>query len=215
LSRTGLIALVLVLLIGSAAAFARTERLKLAASPVAKPKFERHLSPTCGCPHATVTLSLLLRRPERLDVSVVDSDGGHVATLTDAQDENAGRVGFAWDGRDDSGEVVPDGLYRLKVRLERDRRTILIPKTILVDSAAPRLRILEAVSGVDGAQVRYRANEAARVILLLDGKKVGRGSDGEVSWQPPGTSPTEGLTLVAVDRAGNRAEPVPVTLATP
>jgi len=36
-----------------------------------------------------------------------------------------------------------------------------------------------------------------------------------VSWQPRGTPPTEGLTLVAVDRAGNRAEPVPVTLATP
>jgi hypothetical protein len=64
-------------------------------------------------------------------------------------------------------------------------------------------------------QVRYRTNETARAILLLDGKKVARGSKGQVSWQPRGTPPTDGLTLVAVDRAGNRAEPVPVTLATP
>ena len=215
MGRTALIVLAVALLVGSAAAFTRSERLKLAASPLGKPKFERHLSPTCDCRHATASLSFLLRRPERLDVSVVDSDGGHVATLAEAQDQRAGRVGFEWDGRDDSGQVVPDGLYLLKIRLERDRRTILIPKTILVDTAAPQVRILDAVSGVDGVQVRYRTNETARAILVLDGKKVARGSKGQVSWQPQVTPPTEGLTLVAVDRAGNRAEPVPVTLATP
>ncbi|HUC35453.1 MAG TPA: hypothetical protein VMR48_07150, partial [Gaiellaceae bacterium] len=98
--------------------------------------------------------------------------------------------------------------------LEHDRRTILVPKTVLVDTAAPRARIMEAVAGVDGVQVRYRTNETARAILVLDGKRVARGSKGRVTWQPPGPPPTEGLTLVAVDRAGNRAEPVPVTLAT-
>jgi hypothetical protein len=215
MGRTALIVLAVALLVGSAAAFTRSERLKLAASPLGKPKFERHLSPTCDCRHATASLSFLLRRPERLDVSVVDSDGGHVATLADGEDFEAGTVSFEWDGKDDGGQVVPDGLYRLKVRLERDRRTILIPKTILVDTAAPQVRILDAVSGVDGVQVRYRTNETARAILVLDGKKVARGSKGQVSWQPQSTPPTEGLTLVAVDRAGNRAEPVPVMLATP
>jgi hypothetical protein len=215
MGRTALIVLAVALLVGSAAAFTRTERLKLAPSPVAKPKFERHLSPTCDCPHATSSLSVLLRRPERLDVSVVDSDGDHVATLLDAEDVRAGRIVIAWDGRDDSGQVAPDGLYRLKVRLVHDRRTILIPKTVLVDTAPPRVRIVEAVSEVDGVQVRYRANEPAKAILLLDGKKVARGSRGQVTWQPPGAPPTAGLTLVAVDRAGNRSEHVPVTLATP
>jgi len=215
MGRTALIVLAVALLVGSAAAFTRTERLKLALSPVAKPKFERHLSPTCDCPHATAQLSLLLRRPERLDVSVVDSDGARVTTLVEANNARAGRVAFAWDGRDDSGEVVPNGLYRLKVRLERDRRTILIPKTILVDTAPPRMQILEAVAGVDGVQVRYRASEAARAILLLDGKKVGHGSKGQVTWQPPGIPPAAGLTLVAIDKAGNRSEPVPVSVATP
>jgi len=220
LSRTGLIALVLVLLIGSAAAFARTERLKLAASPVAKPKFERHLSPTCGCRHASAQLSLLLRGPEKLDVSLVDADGDHVASLAEGQDLAAGRASFEWNGRDDDGQVVPDGLYRLEVRLEHDRRTILIPKTILVDTVPPRVRVLEAVGEVDGVVVRYRTNEGVRVFLLLNGKKAARGNRrsagvGRLVTDPMGIPPTEGFTLVAADRAGNRSEPVPVSVATP
>jgi len=212
--------LAVALLVGSAAAFTRTERLKLAASPVAKPQFERHLSPTCGCKHATSTLTLLLRRPERLDVSVVDADGAHVATLADAQDSKAGRVSYEWNARDDDGEVVPDGLYRLKVRLEHDRRTILLPKTVLVDSTPPNVRVLEAVTTDEGVAVRYRVNEGVRMHLLLDGKQVARDRKrtdgiGRLIWQPPGITPTSGLVLVAVDKAGNRSEPLPVAVATP
>jgi hypothetical protein len=208
--------LAVALLVGSAAAFTRTERLKLAASPVAKPQFERHLSPACDCPHSVVQLSLLLRRPETLDASVVDSDGAHVVTLAEGQNSNAGHVSFEWDGRNDDGEVVPDGLYRLKLRLERDRRTILIPKTILVDTAPPRVRVLGAVAGPDGVAVRYRTNESARVFLLLNGKKVAHGGRrsgraGRMLTNPMGIpDPLNGFTLVAVDRAGNRAEPLPV-----
>jgi hypothetical protein len=220
MGRTALIVLAVALLVGSAAAFTRTERLKLAASPVAKPQFERHLSPACDCPHESSTLSLLLRRPERLDVSVVDSDGAHVATLADAQDSQAGRVSYEWNGLDDDGQVVPDGLYRLKVRLEHDRRTILIPKTILVDTVPPHVRVLEAVTADDGVLVRYRTNEGVRMQLLLDGKKVAHANKrtagvGRLTWQPPGIPPASGLTLVARDKAGNRSEPVPISVATP
>jgi len=215
--------LTVALLVGSAAAFTRTERLKLAASPVSKPQFERHLSPTCDCPHSVVQLSLLLRRPETLDASVVDSDGGRVATLAEGQESKAGRVSFEWNGRNDDGEVVQDGLYRLKLRLERDRRTILIPKTILVDTAPPRVRVLRAVAGPDGVAVRYRTNEGARILLLLNGKNVAHGGRrsggaGRLLTKPIGIpDPLNGFTLVAVDRAGNRAEPLPVdvVLGTP
>jgi flagellar hook capping protein FlgD len=221
--RTALIVLAVALLVGSAAAFTRTERLKLAASPVAKPQFERHLSPACDCPHSVVQLSLLLRRPETLDVSVVDSDGDHVATLAEGDDAEAGRVSFEWDGRNDDGDVVPDGLYRLKLRLEHDRRTILIPKTVLVDTAPPRVRVLRAVAGPDGIAVRYRTNEGARVSLLRNGKKVAHGGRrsggaGRLLMNSMGIpDPLNGFTLVAVDRAGNRAAPLPVdvVLGTP
>jgi hypothetical protein len=215
-----LIVLAVALLVGSAAAFTRSERLKLAASPVAKPKFDRRLSPACGCARAASSLSFLLRRPERLDVSVVDSDGGHVATLADAQESEAGTVSFEWDGRDDEGEVVPDGRYRLNVRLERDRRTILIPKTILVDTAPPQVGIVEAVTTEDGVLVRYRTDEGVRVRVLLDDEKIASDSRlkpgvGRVTWEPAGTPPASGVTLVAVDRSGNRTEPLPISIAMP
>jgi hypothetical protein len=218
--RIALIALAVALLVGSAAAFTRSERLKLAASPVGKPKFDRRLSPACGCAYAASSLSFLLRRPERLDVSVVDSDGGHVATLADAQESEAGTVSFEWDGRDDKGQVAPDGRYRLKVRLERDRRTILIPKTILVDTAPPQVGIVEAVTTEDGVLVRYRTDEAVRVRVLLDDEKIASDSRlkpgvGRVTWEPAGTPPASGVTFVAVDRSGNRTEPLPVSIATP
>ena len=45
------------------------------------------------------------------------------------------------------------------------------PNAILVDTAV-YVRILEAVSGVDGVQVHYRVSETARTVLLLNGKKV-------------------------------------------
>jgi hypothetical protein len=218
--RIALIVLAVALLVGSAAAFTRSERLKLSASPLGKPEFGRHLSPTCGCSRAASSLSFLLRRPERLDVSVVDSDGGHVATLADAQESEAGTVSFEWDGRDDEGQVVPDGRYRLKVRLERDRRTILIPKTIVVDTAPPQVRIVDAVTTESGVLVRYSTNEGVRVRLLLDDEKIAGDSRlksgvGRVTWEPAGTPPASGVTLVAVDRSGNRTEPLPVSIATP
>jgi hypothetical protein len=38
---------------------------------------------------------------------------------------------------------------------------------------------------------------------------------GRVTWEPAGTPPASGVTLVAVDRSGNRTEPLPVSIATP
>jgi hypothetical protein len=214
-----LIVLAVALLVGSAAAFTRSERLKLAASPVGKPEFDRRVSPTCDCPHAKARLSFLLRRPERLVVSVVDSDGGHVATLADGKDYEAGTVSFRWDGKDDEGQVAPDGLYRLKVRLEHDRRNILIPKTILVDTEPPQIRVLQAVTTDEGVLVRYRTNESVKVRVFSDGDRVAAGSRssagiGRITWTPA-ESPSGQLTLVGVDRSGNRSEPVPVSVAVP
>jgi FlgD Ig-like domain len=215
-----LIVLAVALLVGSAAAFTRSERLKLAPSPLGKPKFGQHLSPTCDCPQATSRLSFLLRRPERLDVSVVDSDGGHVATLMDSEEVRAGRIVFSWDGRDDDGQVVPDGLYRVKVRLEHDRRTILIPKTVLVDTKPPRLRVLEAVTTNEGALVRYRTNEAVRVRVVSNGERIAtrrrsRPGAGRITWTTTDVPPLGEFTLVAVDRVGNRTKSMPFSIATP
>jgi FlgD Ig-like domain len=200
-----------VLLAGSAAAFTRTEKLKLEPAPVAKPQFDRHLSPTCDCARATAQLTFLLGRPERLDVSVVDSDGAHVVTLAQARDLPAGRASFDWNGRDADGQVVADGTYRLKVYLEHDRRTILIPSTIHVDTVPPEARVLDVESG-PGLDVRYRSNEAAKALVVVDDKVVFRSrrrrpGNTRLEWPGPLAPGSHEVTLVLVDQAGNRSQP--------
>ena len=132
MGRIALIVLTVALLVGSAAAFTRTERLKLAPSPVAKPRFDRQLYPDCGCKDRRARLSVLFRRPEQVDVSIVNIDGAHVATLARRKPVLAGRTSFVWRGRDDTGKTVRRGRYRLQIRLVSARRTILIPTTIVV-----------------------------------------------------------------------------------
>ncbi|HEY7004381.1 MAG TPA: FlgD immunoglobulin-like domain containing protein [Gaiellaceae bacterium] len=220
MKRTGLIAVALVLLVGSAAAFAWTEKLKLEPARVSKPQFDRHFSPTCNCHRATSSLSFVLERGQRIDVSVVDVDGDHVATLASGQAEPAGRVRLAWDGRTDDGLIAPDGIYRLKVRLQAERRTILIPSTIHVDTSAPELRdvVVEGAQTGSGLVIRYASDETARPLLKLDGKIVFRGErrhpgNARLRWEGPLPPGSHEAVLVLVDQAGNRSQPSqPVTV---
>src|SRR6188472_636469 len=91
LSRTGLLAVVLVLLGGSVAAFAWTEKLKLKPAPVSKAHFVRHFSPTCGCHRSVTRLIFRSRGPERVDVSIVDANGDFVANLAKGKEIPKGR----------------------------------------------------------------------------------------------------------------------------
>jgi hypothetical protein len=213
--RIGLTVLALALLIGSASAFMRTEKLKLEPARIVQPRFDRHISPTCECRKSRADLTFRLRGQERLDVSVVNSEGAHVITLGEGRDLRSGRVGFEWNGRDAAGQVVADGAYRLKVRLEHDRRTILIPKTIHVDSTAPRARVVGAVRRGGGLVLRYRTDEPGYAVLFDGGKRVERGErhrpgTWRLAWDGPVTTSASRLALVVVDLAGNRSRPAPV-----
>src|SRR5262245_3988874 len=87
-----LVSLVLCLLIGSAAAFAVAERLKLERSPVAKPRIQRILGPVCDCPKETATLSFGLRHSDRVTASIVDGKNRRVRVLLDDERRPAGRI---------------------------------------------------------------------------------------------------------------------------
>jgi hypothetical protein len=226
--------IVLALLAGTAVAFATTQRLKLERSPVTGPRFDQIFSPTCRCTTDTAQLSFRLRQSDRVDAVLVDGRGEAVRTLASDLPRPRGRVTFLWNGRNEEGEVVPDGRYRLRVHLRQSRRTILIPTPVKVDTEPPALRILrtsEPIISPDGDDRRdrfsvfYRASEQARPLLLVDGKRasVGRLSPpgrSRLDWhgrigggvQEPGTYR---FSIRLVDRAGNSsppAEPVLVRL---
>lgn len=212
--------LAVALLVGSVAAFAHTEQLKLERSPVGQTRFDRWLSPGCSCPGETAELSFVLREPERIDVTVVDG-GEVVRSLATELRRPGGRVSFTWDGRDSAGRVAPDGDYSIRVRLRDERRTIVIPKEVHVDTRPPRARVTSVSPALLAAgqrlRVRYMANEYVRPVLLVDGQVAARGrlrppGARQLTWTAllDGASPAPGpheLVLVVEDRAENRSDP--------
>jgi hypothetical protein len=187
-------ALVAALLVATAAAFVVTEKLKLTPSPILGTRVDKLFSPVCDCSTNSATIRFRLRRSDRVGIEIIR--GGHDVVRRLIVDQAAPRGLFSavWDGRDDAGQVVPDGTYRPRVRLSRQRRTIVLPNPIQVDTKPPQVEIAIAptVFSPDGdgradrVLVTYHTSEPARVSLYVDGvrRALKRGSkaDGVVPW---------------------------------
>jgi hypothetical protein len=219
-------ALAFALLAGTTAAFAVSAVLKLERSPVAAPQFTKHFSPGCDCPSHAAVLSLRLRKADTIDAGIVDRDGDVVRTLVENDPRRRGELTLLWNGRDDAGVVVPDGRYRLRLRLDGAHRTIVVPNPIFVDTEPPSVRLLDVAPRVfspdgdgesDAIRAAYTATEPARASLLVDGApamtgKLRRQGRTSVMWNgaqldrplPPGTYD---VALRVTDRAGNVSEP--------
>ena len=59
-----------------------------------------------------------------------------------------GKVTYTWNGRDDQGRFVPEGVYRPRVHLADQHRTIDLPNDMRVDTTAPRITVV-SVSAAD------------------------------------------------------------------
>ena len=185
------------------------------------------IGPVCECEKAEGTLSVRLRQPAVVTASVVNGDGDTVRMLAERERHPRGRVTWLWDGRDDAGEVVPDGLYRLRLELVDRDRAITVPTPVRIDTKPPRVRLLEAApttitpdpdaGGAHQIRYRYVSTELGYAQIEVEGDIVVRGDfypagEGRVRWRgrkdggpaPPGLYRT---VLVVVDRAGNRSNP--------
>jgi hypothetical protein len=215
--------IVLVLLGATAAAFAVTERLKLERSPVTGTRVDRVFSPVCECARDVAVVSIVLRRRETVTLDILERGGRSIRTVVRNRRERAGRVSYTWDGRDNLDRIVPEGVYRPRVRLRRNGRTIVLPNPIRVDTTAPVItlvRVFPRVFSPDGdgrndrVTARYRIDERARAVMLVDGRQrvqsKFRRLEGKLVWfgrvdgrtVRPGTYE---IRLRAVDRAGNRS----------
>ncbi len=216
------LALVLVLLGGTAAAFAITEQLKLEKAPITSPKITKWYSWRSG---RQALVQFRLRQADRITVDIVEG-GKVVANLATQLRHPKGVVRLQWDGRDADGQAVPQGTYRARVFIEGANRTIVIPNAIQVDLVSPRIRFgsvrpLVISPDHDGraeyTQIRFHVNEPARTALVVDGHQAGPGrwgqGAGKLNWfgKLHGRQLGVGvhtLTLRAVDRAGNVATAV-------
>ncbi|TML40325.1 MAG: hypothetical protein E6G25_05175 [Actinobacteria bacterium] len=130
--------LVVGLLGGSAAAFAVTERLKLERSPIFGTLVDKFVSPASG---RRAKIVFRLRKSDRLSLAIVDSQDRVVRALIDSRDVPAGRKTYTWDGRNDAGEIVPNGPYKPRVHLAGQHRTIVLPNPIAVDTKPPLISL--------------------------------------------------------------------------
>lgn len=225
--------LVVALLAATAAAFALTQGLKNQPAAIFGTDVDEVFSPVCDCDSETASIAFKLRKPDRLDVSVVDGSDRVVRTIERGREYAKGPVEIAWDGRDDAGKVLPEAEYKPRIRLRDDRTTYTLPNPIRIDVTPPRLvrvRVRPSVISPDGdrrgdrANFNYRLSEPGRGMLFVNGKRRGltrfpREED-SIAWYgkvggralPPGTYNAE---LAAFDPAGNVSErigPMPVVI---
>jgi flagellar hook capping protein FlgD len=216
---TRLASLVLITLIAaSTAAFLRAEQLKLRHSPVGTPAVHVFISPACtGSPLCVRKgkLSFLLRSPQRISLTIVDSDGNTVRHLVTNRSYPKGRVRVLWDGAGDGQKRLPDGAYRLSIHLLGQDRTITVPTNILIDRTPPQVFISNFRRGTKNFKFDYHTSEEAfvHVSAYKHGKLIGSRQVyygiGHYPWitLKPGTYV---LRFWAVDLAGNRSVHGPV-----
>jgi FlgD Ig-like domain len=213
--------LVIALLGGTAAAFAVTQGLKNQPSPIAAPRIAKVFSPTCDCDTRVATIQFRLREPDRVRLQIVDAGGNVVRTLVPGRRLRRGTVSYTWNGRDDDGGFVDEGVYKPRVHLADQHRTIDLPNEMRVDTTAPAISIVSLAPRLispngdghnDLVRIAYATNEPAHAILYVDGTRViyTRGQlqrssldwNGRVDGRPvdPGV---HRLRLAAEDRAGN------------
>ena len=203
------------LLAATATSFAVEERLKLEDSPVLKTQVEKLFSPKKG----EAKIGFQLRREENIQLDIVDDQGTVVRHALGTGVFGQSFHQFAWDGRNDAGRIVPDGVYHVQLQLKDEDRMIEFPSTIRADSTPPtveQIAIKHRVFSPDGdhradqVNVRYTFSEPAYAILFVDGKKVARSYRkkpvGTIQWYARGKRPGDyRLALAAQDLAGNTA----------
>src|SRR5215204_6049115 len=134
------------LVVATIAAFFVTQQLKsedpLVLRFAAKPK---QLSPNGDRYRDSTDVGFDLSEPAKVTFSIMDGEGNEVRRLVDDR-ELAGdaKHRFAWNGRDDDGAVVPDGVYRMRVVRRDEGRVIDSAKRVRIDRVAPRVAIESA-----------------------------------------------------------------------
>src|SRR5215212_9407459 len=135
-----------VLVVATVAAFFLTQQLKgdfpLVIRFATKPA---HFSPNGDGYRDTTRIGFDLSEPASVSFMVVDAEGTEVRRIVGGR-RLAGdaKHRFEWDGRDDDGNGVPDGTYRMRVVRRDESRVIDSQKEITVDRVPPRVALVSA-----------------------------------------------------------------------
>jgi hypothetical protein len=206
---------VLTLLVGTAFAFAETERLKLEPTAIEESFVQPAFSPVCACDKAKAVVRIRLHRAETVTVRIADSAGHTVRVLADERRLPRGRTQLEWDGLDQGGMQAPDGKYAVDVHLARPDRTFRLPRATTLDTVAPVVRRVSYRRTGDTLRVSYRLSEPAHGALFVDGKRTvftyTTRPAARLKWKV-GPRRRYRIQVAAVDLAGNLGARSPVAV---
>jgi hypothetical protein len=185
--------------------------------------------------------SFVLKKTDDVTVTVIDHSGDEVRELRNNQRLSAGRrMRLVWDGTDSAGRTVPDAIYRFRVTLRRQARSVTLPRNIRKDTKPPKVLVTSIGPLVDKVprpelfpnpqgeplRVSFQAPGRRKEVLVYrtDVRPVRAVFDGPVKlpddatqWTWDGTAngrrASPGTYLVAVrarDTAGNIGSSAPI-----
>jgi len=180
------------------AAFFVTQELKSKPPRVQDVSVSPKLSPNGDGRFDRVFASFSIERRDDITVKVVERDGDEVRTLIDDRSAAPGqRQRVKWDGRDDRGREVPDGVYLIRVNLRRQGRVVTLPRNIDKDTRPPRPRVRD---------IRPQEGAGPELLPRLDGQPA------RVRFSAPGTR-TEVLVYRTDSRPAEAVFDEPIRLA--
>ena len=203
---------VFVLLVGATfAAFFAAQRVKGEPAVARVVSVWKVFSPNGDGTKEVNRFEVELRERSEISVDVVDSAGDSVRRLAEEATVGPARpLPLEWDGRTDAGVRVPDGRYRIRVTLRREGRSVVVPRTTLVDTKPPRPRVrrIEPAPIVAPGTAPIRIEVGSVSMRLLKRATIYRVDDGParvVATLPP---VRDSLTLEWDGLVGGRPAPI-------
>lgn len=164
-------------------------------------------SPNGDQDHDAVTATYALSEDAEVTVQVFSEGGGLVRTLAAGQPQTAGQHFIVWDGRDDLGQPLADGRYRLQVTAKGPVRSISQGAALLVDTQAPTLRLVNLPDGLrlrePSLTVQGLTDSDATVWATGNPQPITVDGQGRFTFQHKLSEGVNRLEVRAVDPAGN------------
>lgn len=136
------------LVLATFGAFFVAQRLKAEPSAVSSFERTRFFSPNGDGVKDVERFSFRLKESDDVTVDVVDADGGRVRRLVTSQRARRGRpVRLRWLGTTDAGTRAPDGVYRARIVLRRQGRSVVPPFAFHLDTRAPQPAVVNVATG--------------------------------------------------------------------
>jgi hypothetical protein len=187
------------LLLATVAAFFVTQKLKHEPSVVQQYRGPNSFSPL-GSGHTVERISFKIKRADEVTVTVVNAGGDDVITLYGPRHLRAyHKLRLAWDGRLRNGRLAPDGRYHVRIRLRDQNRTVLVPRSFVLNTRPPQPEIAAITTAT-----ATTGQPGAAILPTPDGKPL------TISFSP-GTGHDPELFIYRTDVTPARlVEPLPI-----